>query len=154
MDVSEKFKKGLTTFGSKLGAAADKLATETQKAAEKAQKFGNQAQAEFSLAAKNAQQGFQQRLNAGTGGAALVGTEVTINNKTVIIDSLLAEGGFGSVYTAINAPITNPTSTTPSSSTAATSSSSSSNSNNSNEKMVLKRMFAGVSKHLFMEGLY
>jgi hypothetical protein len=126
---SDKLKKGLATISQKAQAAADKAATNAARFGDAAQsglsKAAEKAQTELSQAARNAQagaKGLQQRL---AGGTALVGAEVSVGGKTVVVDSLLAEGGFGSVYSATTVPLVP---TTP------------------GEKVVLKRMFAGVSR--------
>lgn len=123
---SAKLKAGLSNFQAKAADFGAKVSAQTaqmsEKAAAGAQKFGTAAQAAARDAAAGAKSAASQAQQGAKrlAGSGMIGQEVVIGGKALLVDSLLAEGGFGSVYTAIPLP------QAPNS-----------------EKFVLKKMYAG-----------
>lgn len=109
--------KDLKSFGQQAASATQTVANAAKTAAEKAAQDARHA-------AKDMKQAANQ---IGNKAGSMVGMTVVVGGKNLYIESLLAEGGFGSVYTAV------PIDSDPTKQAVA------------QEKVVLKRMFAGVS---------
>ncbi len=117
-NMAQSAGRGLESFGAQATNAAQKAAEAAKAAAERA-----------AVEAKHAGQGMKHAANAMSAKQnSLVGQTVSIGGKPLYVETLLAEGGFGSVYTAV-----------PMTADAAGQQAAAQN------KVVLKRMYAGVS---------
>ena len=113
--------------------AMNYLKTQAARAGEAARNLGSAASAAARGAAAKA-----SVIAGGSAALSAVGTTLAVSGRHYVVDSLLAEGGFGSVYAVV--PAEDAARDKEGEGLAST---SSTNTSSSGKKLVLKRMFAG-----------